>query len=108
LFGQPFFAMSAGPHHEFNDAVSFRVSCRNQAEVDRFWNAILKNGGKTYACGWIADKYGVRWQIVPTALMDMMADRDRKKAARVAAEMQTQIKFDIRKLKAAYQGEKSP
>ena len=104
LFGQPFFAMSAGPHDPFNDAVSFRVSCRSQAEVDRYWSALLKNGGKEVACGWIVDKFGVRWQIVPIALMDMMADRDKKKAGRVAAEMQKQVKFDIAKLKAAFKG----
>lgn len=104
LFGQPFFAMSAGPHDPFNDAVSFRVSCRSQAEVDRDWSALLKNGGKEVACGWIVDKFGVRWQIVPIALMDMMADRDKKKAGRVAAEMQKQVKFDIAKLKAAFKG----
>ena len=102
LFGQPFFAMSAGEHDPFNDAVSFRVSCRTQAEVDRYWNAILKNGGKEMACGWIHDKFGVRWQIAPVVLMEMMADRDKKKAARVAAEMQNQIKFDIAKLKKAF------
>ena len=104
LFGQPFFAMSAGQHHPFNDAISFGVYCRTQAEVDRYWNAILKNGGKEVACGWIHDKFGVRWQIVPTALMEMMADRDKKKAARVAAEMQRQVKFDIAKLKSAFKG----
>jgi len=104
LFGQPFFAMSAGPHDPFNDAVSFRVSCRSQAEVDRYWSALLKNGGKEVACGWIVDKFGVRWQIVPIALMEMMADRDQKKAAQVAAEMQKQVKFDIAKLKAAFKG----
>jgi predicted 3-demethylubiquinone-9 3-methyltransferase (glyoxalase superfamily) len=104
LFGQPFFAMGAGPHDPFNDAVSFRVNCRTQAEVDRYWNALLKNGGKEVACGWINDKFGVRWQIVPTVLMDMMADRDKKKAARVAAEMQKQVKFDIAKLKKAFAG----
>lgn len=104
LFGQPFFAMSAGKHHDFNDAVSFGVYCRNQKEVDRYWNAMLKNGGKELACGWIADKYGLRWQIVPTVLMEMMADRDKKKAARIAAEMQTQIKFDIGRLKKAFKG----
>ena len=104
LFGQPFFAMSAGEHDPFNDAVSFRVSCRNQAEVDRYWSALLKNGGKELACGWIADRFGVRWQIVPTVLMDMMADRDKKKAARVATEMQSQVKFDIAKLKKAFKG----
>jgi len=104
LFGQPFFAMSAGKHDDFNDSVSFRVNCRTQAEVDRYWNALLKSGGKEVACGWINDKFGVRWQIVPVVLMDMMADRDRKKAARVAAEMQRQVKFDIAKLKSAFKG----
>jgi predicted 3-demethylubiquinone-9 3-methyltransferase (glyoxalase superfamily) len=104
LFGQPFFAMSAGEHQPFNDAISFGVYCRTQAEVDRYWNAILKNGGKEVACGWIHDKFGVRWQIVPFALMEMMGDRDKKKAARVATEMQSQVKFDIAKLKKAFKG----
>ena len=104
LFGQPFFAMSAGEHDPFNDAVSFGIRCKTQAEIDRYWNAILKNGGQEIVCGWIRDKYGVRWQIYPTALIEMMASRDRKKAARVAAEMQRQVKFDIRKLKAAFAG----
>jgi predicted 3-demethylubiquinone-9 3-methyltransferase (glyoxalase superfamily) len=102
LFGQPFFAMSAGEHDPFNDAVSFGVRCRTQAEIDRYWNALLKNGGQAIACGWIRDKYGVRWQIYPDALLEMMSDRNRKKAASVAAEMQRQVKFDIRKLKAAF------
>ena len=104
LFGQRFFAMSAGEHDPFNDAISFGVYCRTQKEVDRYWNAILKNGGKAVACGWIQDKYGVRWQIVPTALMEMMADRDKKKAARVSAEMRSQVKFDIARLKRAFNG----
>jgi predicted 3-demethylubiquinone-9 3-methyltransferase (glyoxalase superfamily) len=104
LFGQPFFAMSAGEHHTFNDAISFGVYCRTQAEIDRYWKALLKNGGKEVACGWINDQYGLRWQIVPVVLMEMMADRDRKKAARVAAEMQRQVKFDIAKLKSAFKG----
>jgi predicted 3-demethylubiquinone-9 3-methyltransferase (glyoxalase superfamily) len=96
--------MSAGNRIDFSDAISFGVYCRDQKEVDRYWKAILKNGGKEVACGWIHDKFGVRWQIVPTALMEMMADRDKKKAARVAAEMQKQVKFDIVKLKNAYNG----
>jgi predicted 3-demethylubiquinone-9 3-methyltransferase (glyoxalase superfamily) len=102
LFGQPFFAMSAGEHDPFNDAVSFGVRCKSQTEIDRYWNAILKNGGQAIACGWIRDKFGVRWQIYPIALMEMMADRDAKKAKRVADEMQRQVKFDIKKLKAAF------
>jgi len=104
LFGQPFFAMSAGEHDPFNDSISFGIRCKTQAEIDRYWNAILKNGGREIACGWIRDKYGVRWQITPDALLDMMADRDRKKSQRVAAEMQRQVKFDIKKLKAAFAG----
>jgi predicted 3-demethylubiquinone-9 3-methyltransferase (glyoxalase superfamily) len=104
LFGQPFFAMSAGKHDDFNDSISFGVYCRDQKEVDRYWNALLKNGGKAIACGWIHDRFGVRWQIVPNALIEMMGDRNKKKAARVAAEMQTQVKFDIAKLKSAFKG----
>jgi predicted 3-demethylubiquinone-9 3-methyltransferase (glyoxalase superfamily) len=102
LFGQPFFAMSAGERDPFNDAISFGIRCKTQGEIDRYWNAILKNGGKEIACGWIRDRYGVRWQIYPVVLIDMMASRDRKKANRVSEEMQRQVKFDIKKLKAAF------
>jgi predicted 3-demethylubiquinone-9 3-methyltransferase (glyoxalase superfamily) len=104
LFGQKFMAMSAGPHHEFNDAISLMVNCASQAEVDRYWNAILEHGGKPQACGWIIDKYGLRWQITPTALNEMMASPDRTKAKRVAEEMMKQVKFDIAKLEAAFHG----
>jgi predicted 3-demethylubiquinone-9 3-methyltransferase (glyoxalase superfamily) len=104
LFGQPFKAMSAGPHHDVNDAFSLLVSCESQAELDKYWDGIEKNGGKPQACGWINDKYGVRWQLVPTVLLDMMADPDPAKAARTAKEMLSQVKFDVAKLEAAYNG----
>lgn len=104
LFGQKFMAMTAGRHQEFNDAISFMVNCTSQAEVDRYWDAILKNGGKEQACGWIRDKYGVRWQITPTVLNEMMSSPDRTKARRVAEEMMKQVKFDIAKLEAAFHG----
>jgi len=104
LFGQSLMAISAGPHHPFNDAISLLVNCANQAEIDRYWNAILENGGKPQACGWIIDKYGLRWQIVPTALGEMMADPDKMKARRVAEEMLKQVKIDLPKLEAAYRG----
>jgi predicted 3-demethylubiquinone-9 3-methyltransferase (glyoxalase superfamily) len=104
LFGQKFMAMSAGPHHEFNDAISFMVNCTSQAEIDRYWNAILENGGKEQACGWIIDKYGVRWQITPVVLNEMMSSPDRTKARRVAEAMMKQIKFDIAALQRAYDG----
>ena len=104
LFGQGFTAFAAGPHHEFNDAVSFMINCDSQAEIDRYWNAILENGGRPQACGWIIDKYGVRWQIVPSSLNAMVADPDRSKAKRVTEEFLTQVKFDIAKLEAAFEG----
>ncbi|MDB6044202.1 MAG: 3-demethylubiquinone-9 3-methyltransferase [Gammaproteobacteria bacterium] len=80
------------------------MNCTSQAEIDRYWNALLENGGKPQACGWIIDKYGVRWQIVPTALGEMIADSDETKAKRAAEEMLKQVKFDIAKLEAAFQG----
>jgi predicted 3-demethylubiquinone-9 3-methyltransferase (glyoxalase superfamily) len=104
LCGQAFMAMSAGPHHEFNDAISFTVNCDSQAELDRYWNALETNGGKPQACGWITDKYGVRWQIVPTVLGEMMSAKDTVKARRAAEEMLRQVKFDIAKLEAAFNG----
>jgi predicted 3-demethylubiquinone-9 3-methyltransferase (glyoxalase superfamily) len=104
LCGQTFMAMSAGPHHDFNDAISFTVNCGSQAELDRYWHAIEQNGGKPQACGWIVDKYGVRWQIVPTVLGEMMTAKDPAKAKRVAEEMLRQVKFDIAKLEAAFNG----
>jgi predicted 3-demethylubiquinone-9 3-methyltransferase (glyoxalase superfamily) len=104
LFGQPFMAMSAGPHDTFNDAVSFMVSCDDQKELDRYWNAILENGGRPQACGWIIDRYGLRWQIVPTALGRLMTSPDKAKAGRAAQEMLRQVKFDIAKLEAAFNG----
>lgn len=104
LCGQAFMAISAGKHDSFNDAVSFLVNCDSQAELDRYWSAILENGGKPQACGWIIDKYGLRWQISPTVLGEMIADKDQTKAKRAADEMMRQVKFDIAKLEAAYNG----
>ena len=104
LCGQAFVAFSAGPHHSFNDAVSFMVTCDSQAELDRYWNALERNGGKPQACGWIIDKYGLRWQIAPTVLGKMMADKDKAKAKRAAEEMLRQVKLDIAKLEAAFNG----
>src|SRR6266542_3317732 len=75
LFGQPFQAMTAGPHHEFNDAVSMVVLCEDQAELDRYWDALLEGGGKPQACGWLIDRFGLRWQIVPAVMEKMMVTR---------------------------------
>ena len=104
LFGQSFFAMSAGPHDPFNDAVSFMIDCDTQQEIDRYWNAILEGGGKPQACGWIMDRFGVRWQINWSGLRTRLTDKDTAKAKRTAAEMMNQVKIDIAKLQAAYEG----
>lgn len=104
LFGQPFFAMSHPRTEAFNHAISLLVSCADQAELDRYWSAPLDNGGTADGCGWLRDRYGVSWQIVPEALIPMMADRDAVKAGRVAAAMMQMIKFDDAALKAAFAG----
>jgi len=103
LFGQPFIAMSAGPLDPFNHAVSFVVNCNDQAEVDRYWNAPLE-GGTAEQCGWLKDRYGLSWQIVPTVLFEMMASSDRAKAKRASDAMMKMIKIDIAGLKMAFAG----
>jgi predicted 3-demethylubiquinone-9 3-methyltransferase (glyoxalase superfamily) len=103
LFGQRFVAMTAGPLDPFNHAVSFVVNCENQAEIDRYWNALL-DGGTPEQCGWLKDRFGLSWQIVPTVLGDMMADRDRAKAKRAADAMLKMVKLDIATLQSAYTG----
>jgi predicted 3-demethylubiquinone-9 3-methyltransferase (glyoxalase superfamily) len=103
LFGQPFVAMTAGPLDPFNHAVSFVVNCENQTEIDRYWNALL-DGGSAEQCGWLKDRFGLSWQIVPTVLGDMMANPDRAKAKRAADAMLKMVKLDIAALQAAYAG----
>ncbi len=102
LFGQPFMAITAGPLEAFNHAISFRVMCDDQAETDKYWKALL-DGGSEEECGWLRDRHGVPWQIVPKALGDMMADPDRARAKRVADAMLKMVKLDEAALQAAYQ-----
>jgi len=103
LFGQPFVAMSAGPLDPFNHAISFSVDCEDQAEIDRYWDALGKNG-TIEQCGWVRDKYGVCWQIVPRVLSEMMKDKDRVRGKRVAEAMMKMVKLDIAGLQKAYDG----
>ena len=102
LFGQRFQAMSAGPHHDFNDAISMVVLCDDQAELDRYWNALLKDGGKPQACGWLIDRYGLRWQIVPAALEEMTGGKDAARSKRVTDALLKMVKLDIATLEKAY------
>jgi predicted 3-demethylubiquinone-9 3-methyltransferase (glyoxalase superfamily) len=104
LFGQPFIAMSAGRLDAFNHSISLMVNCADQAELDRYWNALLEGGGAPEECGWLKDRFGVSWQIVPGDLIRMMADSDPVKAGRVAQAMMKMVKFEVAALKAAYLG----
>jgi predicted 3-demethylubiquinone-9 3-methyltransferase (glyoxalase superfamily) len=104
LFGQPFVAMSAGPLDPFNHAVSFVVNCDDQAELDRYWNALLKGGGSAEQCGWLKDRFGLSWQIVPKVLGEMMASTDRVKAKRASDAMMKMVKIDIAALHTAFAG----
>ncbi len=102
LLGQRFQAISAGPHHDFNDAISMVVLCDDQAEIDRYWTALLEGGGKEQACGWLMDRFGVRWQIVPAVLDDMMRDNDPARSKRVTDELLKMVKLDIAALRRAF------
>ncbi len=98
--GQKFVALNGGPIFKFTEAVSFVVNCRTQAEVDYYWKR-LSAGGKEVQCGWLKDKYGVSWQIVPTILADLMSTKDAAKSQRVMEAMLQMVKLDIEGLKAA-------
>ena len=104
LAGQPFMAISAGPLDPFNHSVSFIVNCADQAEIDRLWDA-FSDGGSVEQCGWVRDRYGLCWQVVPAGFGAMMKDPDRERAKRVTQAMLQMKKFDIAKLEEAYHGE---
>lgn len=103
LDGQEFIALNGGPMFKFSPAVSFFVKCETQPEIDHFWEK-LSEGGSPQQCGWITDKFGVSWQIVPPVLGEMLGDEDPAKSKRVMEAMLRMVKLDIRKLKDAYAG----
>lgn len=103
LAGQEFIALNGGPQFKFTEAVSFFVSCETQEEIDYFW-AKLTVGGREQQCGWIKDKFGLSWQIVPPILGEMLGDEDAAKSQRVLQAMLQMVKLDIKKLKDAYAG----
>jgi predicted 3-demethylubiquinone-9 3-methyltransferase (glyoxalase superfamily) len=104
LAGQRFLALNGGTRFEYTHAVSFQVDCADQAEVDRLWDALSAGGGAPERCGWIKDRYGVPWQIVPAVLPRMLADPDPAKARRVMQAMLGMAKLDVAALRAAYDG----
>ena len=103
LSGQEFVALNGGPQFTFDEAISFQVYCENQVEVDYFWSR-LTEGGKEGPCGWLKDKYGLSWQIIPAILGKLLADRDRTKSDRVWKAMLQMGKIDIQTLREAYAG----
>jgi predicted 3-demethylubiquinone-9 3-methyltransferase (glyoxalase superfamily) len=102
LEGQEFMAMNAGPSRKFNEAISFLVDCKTQDEVDELWNKLTANGGEESMCGWLKDKYGLSWQIIPSVLGEMLGDKDPEKAERVMQAMLKMQKIDVKVLQQAY------
>jgi predicted 3-demethylubiquinone-9 3-methyltransferase (glyoxalase superfamily) len=103
LAGQQFMALNGGPHIHFSEAISLLINCETQQEVDDLWEK-LSAGGKKDHCGWLKDKYGLSWQVVPSALGEMLQDQDPKKSQRVMQAMLQMDKIDIARLKQAYDG----
>lgn len=103
LEGQEFVALNGGPQFKFTEAISFVVNCETQEEVDYFWEKLSEGGAKS-RCGWLEDKFGLSWQIVPTVLVEMYQDKDPEKSQRVMNAMMQMDKLDIKKLKESYDG----
>lgn len=104
LAGQRFMALNGGMRFEYTHAISFKIDCADQAEVDRLWDALLADGGQAERCGWLKDRYGVSWQIVPTALPQYLGGPDKAGAQRAMTAMLQMVKLDIAGLKRAYEG----
>lgn len=102
--GQKFVALNGGPQYTFSPAISFQIMCADQAEVDYYWER-LSQGGQEVACGWVTDKYGVSWQVVPSELIDLIGDPDPEKANRTTEAMLRMVKLDIAALRQAHAGE---
>lgn len=104
LNGQPYQALNGGPDQPFSEAVSLSVTCDDQAEVDRVWAALLEDGGSEIMCGWLKDRFGFRWQIVPARLEEMLRSDDPEARARVTLAMYEMVKLDVAALERAFAG----
>jgi predicted 3-demethylubiquinone-9 3-methyltransferase (glyoxalase superfamily) len=104
LDGRPYVALNGGPQYTFTEAVSFQISCRDQAEVDHYWEALLAGGGSEGPCGWLKDRFGLPWQIVPQALPALLSDPDPGRAERAMKAMMSMKKLDVAALRAAADG----
>ena len=108
LGGRPFIGLNGGPEFQFNEAVSFSIDCQDQAEVDRYWDALLEGGGEPSQCGWLKDRFGVSWQVIPKQLPELLGSPDRAGAARAMNAMLEMVKIDVATLEAAFRGEAEP
>ncbi|MER6631869.1 VOC family protein [Streptomyces sp. NPDC000987] len=103
--GQKFVALNGGPEFKFNESVSFQIFCDGQEEVDHYWTKLTEGGGEPGPCGWLKDRYGLSWQVVPTGLVEMVSDPDPEKAARTTEAFMSMSKFDVAALEKAHAGE---
>jgi predicted 3-demethylubiquinone-9 3-methyltransferase (glyoxalase superfamily) len=106
--GSPFVGLNGGPEFQFNEAVSFMIDCQDQAEVDRYWDVLVEGGGEHSVCGWLKDRYGVSWQVIPRRLLEMTESDDVEAAGRATKAMLEMTKIDIATLEAAFAGEAVP
>lgn len=104
LAGREFMALNGGPEFRLTPAVSLLVGCKSQRQVDELWARLLDGGGRPSRCGWLEDRYGLSWQIIPTRLMELMGDEDREKAGRVVQAMLKMTKIEVKELERAYEG----
>ena len=105
IAGSPFKAMNAGPSHPFTEAVSFWIDCEDQAEVDHYWDALIADGGREDQCGWLKDKFGVSWQVIPRRLTELMSDPDQEAAGRATQAMLQMRKIVVADLESAFRGD---
>jgi predicted 3-demethylubiquinone-9 3-methyltransferase (glyoxalase superfamily) len=104
LAGQQFIGLNGGPDFQFNEAISFSIDCEDQAEVDRLWDALVEGGGEHSVCGWLKDRYGVSWQVIPRRLPELLNGSDPQGAGRAMQAMLEMTKIDVAKIEEAYQG----
>ena len=105
LAGRPYIGLNGGDDFKFSEAISMSIDCDDQAEVDRYWDALLANGGEESVCGWLKDRFGLSWQVIPRQLPEMLKSTDREAAARALQAMLKMVKIDVAELERAYKGE---
>jgi predicted 3-demethylubiquinone-9 3-methyltransferase (glyoxalase superfamily) len=108
LAGRLYIALNGGPDFKFTEAVSFSIDCDDQAEVDRYWDALLADGGEPSVCGWLRDRFGLSWQVIPRQLPEMLNSKDRDAARRAMQAMLKMVKIDVAELERAYSGDALP